>query len=175
MNKTSPRFALYRLCFFLLMCLALCSCDKEKAEPARKGMVAPNPGALYLENDQPVTLDKYLGNPLVVIFFSNSCCADELEKMEELVHSSEKDAFSVLGINVGDRREAVARLGKEKKVSFPLAYDPILTSKHRFRLMAIPTIFVIGRDGKIIGRIIGKVTYEQLSSKVKEMLHEQEK
>ncbi len=175
MRKSSPLFSAFFCYGICLLFLLLCACDKEKAAPARKGMMAPNPGALYLENDQPVALNAYLGKPLVLLFFSNSCCVDELEKLEELVRSSKEGAFNTLAINVGDSREEVDNLSKEKKISFSLAYDPILTSKHRFRLMAIPTIYVIGADGKIIGRVIGKVTYEQLSKKVNSMLQEQKK
>lgn len=159
------------LLFFAVVMLCL-ACDKERAAPAKKGMVAPDPGALYLVNDKEVELRKYLGKPLIILFFSNSCCVDELEKIEELIGSSKKNTFNVLGINVGDDRKEVVLLGKERKLSFPLAYDPILSSKHRYRLMAIPTVFVIGADGKILGRIIGKVSYEQLKERVDSMLND---
>ncbi len=153
-------------CLFSLLVCALCGCDREKTAPAKKGMVPPDPGALYLADDQPVKFNKYLGKPLVVLFFSNSCCADELEKLETIAAGDQQESFQIIGINVGDSLEEVASLGKEKKVSFPLAYDPIFTSRHRFRLMAIPTIFIIDSEGKIAGRIIGKVSFDQLQNKI---------
>ncbi|PID76166.1 MAG: hypothetical protein CSB22_00545 [Deltaproteobacteria bacterium] len=157
---------LYLLSFMLCIQCLLSACDKEKAAPVRQGMIPPDPGALYLANDQPVKFNKYLGKPLVVLFFSNSCCTDELEKLETLVASSKQEELQVLGINVGDSLKEVERLGQEKRLSFPLAYDPILASKHRLRLMAIPTILIIGQDGKILGRIIGKISTDQLHNKI---------
>ncbi len=155
---------------FLCIPVFFSGCDKEKKESVRKGVVAPNPGALYLGNDQPVELEVFRGKPLVLIFFSNSCCADELEKFERLVGEKGDTLFTVLGVNVGDSIEEVEKFGKEEKISFPLAYDPILSAKHRYRLVGLPTIFILDEKGVVLKRLIGKMSYKQLEKELTETL-----
>ncbi len=147
-----------------------CGCDREKTPPIRKGMSAPDPGALYLKSDQAVDLQVFRGKPLVLLFFSNSCCADELEKFERLVEEKGTEQFAMLGINVGDSIEEVERIGREEKISFPLGYDPILTTKHRYRLVGLPTIFILDSKGIVLRRLIGRMSYEQLKKEIVETI-----
>ncbi len=72
----------------------------------------------------------------------------------------------ILGINVGDSFESVRRVAEKKQLPFPLAYDPIATTRHRYRLIAVPTIFIVDQEGTVLERIIGKVPSDQLVSKI---------
>ncbi|PID75433.1 MAG: hypothetical protein CSB23_03390 [Deltaproteobacteria bacterium] len=157
-------------CLGAFLLFALAGCDEKKGSFAHKGATAPDPGALYVDGDQPVELEKYRGRPLILLFFANSCCSEELDSFELLFSSQEKPPWNIIAINVGDTPEEVAMIAEKKKISFPMAYDPIFTSKHRYRLMAVPTVFVVGQDGVVLGRIIGKIPFEQVSKQIVDML-----
>ncbi len=155
-----------RTFFFICLLCCLGGCERGKLQTAQQGKIAPDPGALYLNNDQPVELQKYRGKPLVMLFFANSCCSDELEEFEKFINEQQYEKMNIIAVNVGDSLEDVKQLRKEKHISFPLAYDPIHTSTHRYKLMAIPTVYIIGDDGVVLGRIIGKVPFEQLTTRL---------
>lgn len=63
--------------------------------------------------------------------------------------------LSILLINIQGSRDTVARWVKEKGITPRVLLDPDGTVTVAYRVTATPTVVLIGRDGKMVGRAIG--------------------
>lgn len=164
--------AMLLIALLFLLCLGS-GCETKKKEPLVNGSLAPDPGALYIQDDSQIKISDFTGSPLVILFYSISCCADELEKLEKLKEDLVTTKLNVLAINVGDPKDDVTELIHEKQVSYQLGYDPIRTSGYRYSLVGLPTFFTINGEGIVTSKLIGKMNYPQLKDLVQADLAKQ--
>jgi len=63
----------------------------------------------------------------------------------------------VLGISIDKGGEFVVETFVEKnELTFPIFLDPNLKAAQRYKLSATPTVLLIDREGKIVGKAIGQ-------------------
>ena len=87
----------------------------------------------------------------------------------EEVHRQYKDrGLVVLAINIEESKAKVAAWVKAKHVSFPVALDPDGAVTGRYKVTATPTVFIVGRDGKLVG--VANGTKEWTSPKGRALL-----
>lgn len=118
-------------------------------------MVALGAPASHSGND--LDLDDYAGNVVVVDFWASWCvpCRRSFPWLDEMQHRYADDGLVVIGVNVDqDASEAQAFL-EEYPVSFRIVEDPDGNLARRFDVIAMPSSFVIGRDGEIVSRHLG--------------------
>ena len=63
--------------------------------------------------------------------------------------------LSILLVNIQESRDTAARWVKEKEVTPRVLLDVDGTVTAAYRVTATPTVVLIGRDGKLVGRAIG--------------------
>jgi hypothetical protein len=63
--------------------------------------------------------------------------------------------LSVLAINLGEDRARVARWVKEQRVTARVLLDPDGAARRLHRVTGTPTVVLIGRDGRLVGRAVG--------------------
>ena len=63
--------------------------------------------------------------------------------------------LSILLINIQESRETAARWVKAKGITPRVLLDPDGTVTVAYRVRATPTVVLIGRDGRMVGRAIG--------------------
>lgn len=75
----------------------------------------------------------------------------------EKVHQEHKDAgLVVLAISIEEGRSKVGGwLRKQTPVSVPLLLDPDGEASAAYRITATPTVFLVGRDGKLVAKALG--------------------
>jgi peroxiredoxin len=74
----------------------------------------------------------------------------------EKVHHEYKDAgLVVLPISIEEGRRKVAAWGPAKSLTMPLLLDPDGDVSGAYRITATPTVFLIGRDGKLVAKALG--------------------
>ena len=62
----------------------------------------------------------------------------------------------VLAVNLdAGGRGPVEALVKALGLTFPVLLDPQATSSHTYRVLGLPTSFLIDREGRLVGREIG--------------------
>jgi peroxiredoxin len=61
----------------------------------------------------------------------------------------------IIGVNVDRERADADRFLHDVPADFPIIYDPSGTLATRYDVPGMPTSFVIGPDGDIVGRHIG--------------------
>jgi len=104
-------------------------------------------------------LKDYRGKVVLLHFWATWCvaCRHEMPQIEQLWQRYRDDGLVVLGVNVDrDNLVGVQDFVHERNLSFPVVLDPDGVVRNTYEIRAFPTSYLIGRDGKIIGRIIGE-------------------
>jgi len=63
--------------------------------------------------------------------------------------------LTVLAVNIREGRDRVARWVKENKVTSTVLLDPDGAVTAAYRVTGTPTVVLVGRDGKLVGRAVG--------------------
>ena len=74
----------------------------------------------------------------------------------EQVHQDFKDAgLVVLPISIEEGRTTVGTWARKQALTMPLLLDPDGEISGAYRVTATPTVFLVGRDGKLVGKALG--------------------
>jgi AhpC/TSA family len=63
--------------------------------------------------------------------------------------------LSVLAINIQESQSTVAGWAREKKIAIPILLDADGEVTRQYRVIATPTAFLIDREGRLVGRVVG--------------------
>ena len=96
-------------------------------------------------------LSEQRGNVIMLNFWASWCgsCRQEMPYIEALYAKYKNLGFSVWGINVDEQSEDAKKLLHDIKVSFPILYDPKNNTPKLYELEAMPSTFMIDRDGYV--------------------------
>jgi hypothetical protein len=61
----------------------------------------------------------------------------------------------VLAINIQESRDKVAGWAQTKNVSFTILLDPSGATTQHYDVTVTPTVFVVSREGKLVGKALG--------------------
>lgn len=108
------------------------------------------------------SLSDLRGKVVILHFWASWCiaCRHEMPQLAALWMQHRQDV-AVLGVNV-DRgnRSGVARFVQAHHAGFPSVLDAAGVVRNRYRVRALPTTYLIGRDGRIVGRVIGERNWD---------------
>ncbi len=124
-----------------------------------------------------VSLSDFKGKIVFLNFWATWCppCRREIPSFIELVDKYRDDGFTVVGIAV-DPREFTNNIDKVKPfaesmgINYPVLYDSKGVSQLYGGIQSIPTTFVINRQGKVVGRIVGSRPKDVFESIIKDLL-----
>jgi hypothetical protein len=63
--------------------------------------------------------------------------------------------LTVLAVNTGEEHARVARWVKEHGVTSRVLLDPDGAGRRSYRVTGTPTVILVGRDGRLVGRAVG--------------------
>ena len=118
-------------------------------------------------------LSDQIGKPVVVNFWATWCppCRAEFPALEDVYKNNRDKGLVVVGVDVAESPEVVAKFVSEAGVTFPIALDVSGEATELYRIEGMPTTFFIGRDGKIKDTVIGgPLTKAAIESKVNDLL-----
>lgn len=157
--------------------------QRDRFASAEVGARAPGFELTTLDGDT-TSLAAYDGQVVLLNFWATWCppCVHEMPSMERLYTDLRERGFVVLGVSVdvdpgeadadgrvqGIVREYVDELG----VTFPILLDPEGSVEDVYNVSGLPTTYVIGRDGRIEGRIVGAREWdsEEYRRRIEELL-----
>ncbi len=143
----------------------------------------PAPEVTFKDLDgKDATLNQYKGKVVLVNFWATWCdpCYIEIPWLIEMQQKYEAKGFTVLGVSMDEEgKSAVAPfLAKERfnvnGQKLPMNYPIVIGSDEvadKFGgLLGYPTSFLISRDGKILKKVQGLISYEELTKAIESQL-----
>ncbi len=118
-------------------------------------------------------LQDYRGQLILLNFWATFCvpCRDEMPQLEALWQGFKDQGFTVIAIATdrGNAKE-VKRFVHETALNFPVVLDPDGKVRNNYEIIGLPTTYLIGRDGRFHGRVIG--ARDWANEKAKTMIRE---
>ncbi len=133
-------------------------------------------------DDKEVPLSQYKGKVVLVNFWATWCepCQIEIPWLIEMQQKYSSRGFTVLGVDVDDEgKKAVAPYvakerfnvnGQKLPMNYPILLGNDAVADKFGGLLGYPTSFLISRDGKVVKRVQGLISYEEVTQAIESQL-----
>src|SRR5437016_5695684 len=155
--------------------------NAEQVNAKSNGQPAPEVTFIDLDSKDS-TLSRYKGKVVLVNFWATCCdpCYIEIPWLIEMQQKYEAKGFTVLGISMDEEGKAAVDpfLAKERfnvnGLKLPMNYPIVIGNDEvadKFGgLLGYPTSFLISRDGKIVKKVQGLISYEEFTKAIESQL-----
>jgi cytochrome c biogenesis protein CcmG/thiol:disulfide interchange protein DsbE len=149
------------LILFLLVLLA-CEGSRESALRPQVGTKAPDFAAQDLKG-HTWTLDQVKGSVVLLRFWTDQCpyCRFEMPVIERYYRRLKPAGFEVLAVNVKQSPQVAEAFKAQMDITFPVLLDSSGKMAEQYKVVAVPTNFLIDRNGVIRGKLIGEAFKEE--------------
>ena len=102
-------------------------------------------------------LSEQRGKVVLVNFWATWCppCLEEMPAMERLWRRHKDAGFVLVAISLDTDPKKVPPFVSARKFSFPIALDPKMGVAEKYGVRALPSSFVLDRDGTVAGIALG--------------------
>jgi peroxiredoxin len=121
-----------------------------------------------------IDVSKMTDKVVLVDYWATWCmpCMQELPRVKTIYEKYHAKGFEIVGISLDEDKEALEKTIKDRKITWPQAFDGDAWDTalaKQYGIQSIPTTFLIGKDGKIAGL---NMRGDTLEKKVAELLGE---
>jgi peroxiredoxin len=104
-----------------------------------------------------VGLTAQRGKVVMINFWATWCppCLEEMPAMERLYRQQKDAGFTLIAVSVDADPGKVAPFVAEHKLTFPIGLDPRMEMANAYSVRALPSSFIVGRDGNLTALAIG--------------------
>ncbi|MCZ8512696.1 TlpA disulfide reductase family protein [Paenibacillus filicis] len=161
----------------LILCATILTLWNHKGKPqevwAKIGQPAP-PFRLSLLNGQAYTLKPGEGKPMIINFWASWCepCKEEMPALSA-IYETYRDQIELVAVTGKDEASAVNAFVREYKIPFPVLLDPGTEAAEAYRIVQIPTTYLVNKEGIITERILGPTDSAALQNKIKLLLQQE--
>ncbi|MDR1930145.1 MAG: TlpA family protein disulfide reductase [Treponema sp.] len=108
-----------------------------------------------------VSLRDYRGRVVFLNIWATWCgpCRAEMPSMEFLYRRYKDRGLELLALNLQESRREVESFMRDNKLTFPAALDQDGSIGNRYGIRAIPTTFILDRQGRVVLRLAGSVNW----------------
>lgn len=139
----------------------------EAGAPARTGV------SLSDMAGEDVYLADYAGQVVLLNFWATWCapCRTEMPDLDEYYQAHQAEGFVLLAVNAGEPADRVAEFLSENEFTFRVLLDEKgLLANQMGGIRAMPTSFLLDREGKVIQTFVGVIQPETLANVVTPLL-----
>ena len=107
-------------------------------------------------------LSSYRGKLVFLNFWATWCapCRAEMPAMETLYDKLKDDGLAMIAVDLQENRELVEPFVAELALTFDISLDRSGVSSRSFAVRALPMSYLIGKDGRILTRMLGARTWD---------------
>jgi thiol-disulfide isomerase/thioredoxin len=118
------------------------------------GKPAPAFSLEVVHNGEPgakLGLAALQGHPVIVDFWATWCgpCQMEAPILSRVAERYRDRGLVVLGVNTGDKPGLGAAFAARKQLSYPILFDEGNVAGDLYNVEVLPTMVIIGKDGKV--------------------------
>jgi thiol-disulfide isomerase/thioredoxin len=122
-------------------------------------------------NGKPLSVGKFKGHPVLLQFWSptSSAYLQELPGQLALFQKFHPKGFEIIGVVVDDHEFTVKKFLKDTGLPWPQYFDgKVWDNKlaERYGVDGLPSSFLIGADGKIVGIDLRALAIDELLTKM---------
>ncbi len=146
------------LCFVMSGIQAAPDFDALGITPPKQRQAAPD-FSLATADGRTLHLSDFRGKPVLLNFWATFCapCREEMPALQTLWETHRHTGLIVLAV-AADRDKSGATITaflESAAVSFPVLLDSDGEVRRRYEVQALPTSYLIGADGRFLGRMVG--------------------
>jgi peroxiredoxin len=135
--------------FIIVTSLALTPASFGAAK--RLGATAPN-FTLPTRTGPPASLQDFRGKVVLVDFWASWCgpCRQSFPWMSSMIDKHASQGLVIVSIDLDKNREAADEFLAKYRPPFIVAFDPAGSTAEAFDVNAMPSSFLVNRDGRIV-------------------------
>ena len=138
------------------------------------GAESPSVPNIHRLDGRPFSIDSLKGKVVVLDFWASWCipCRASFPFFDSLQRKYASQGLSVVGLTLEDNDDGVAAFLDAVPVGFLIVRDPTGKAGEAFNVVAMPTTFLLDREGRVAARFEGgdKQTHAKLESAVATLL-----
>lgn len=117
-------------------------------------------------NGQQVTLSDFKGKIVFLNFWTTWCpeCRIEMPLMEKLHRRLNNQDFVMITVNLQEPASRIKNFLKKNPLTFTILLDTKGKIGPQFGIRAIPTTFILDKNGGIIGKVLGSRPWDSKES-----------
>jgi len=157
---------------FALVPRAMQSCDRGSGGEDAPDFTAPFLANAPVKEQKELKLSELRGKAVLLDFWATWCppCRAELPLVNGIAQRYRDKGLVVVGVNVDDDDGAVGRFVSSRGVTFPIVHDDTKKISMAYHAENLPTLIVVGKDGKIFAVRRGLTSEADLENLVKKVL-----
>jgi peroxiredoxin len=107
-------------------------------------------------------LSEQRGKAVLINFWATWCppCLEEMPAMERLWRQHKDDGFVLLAVSVDAQPTVVTTFVRNHRLTFATGLDPKMDLANSYGVRALPSSFLIDRDGKLAALALGPRTWD---------------
>lgn len=136
---------------------------------------APHIAARGLDNRE-IALKDYAGKVVLLDFWATWCkpCEKLMPGLQRLSDQYAEKGLVVLGVSIDEDKDAAEKVQKfieKKKITYPVLLDVLEEPAWAaFHVKAIPAMFLIDRQGNVVGRWLGGFEHQEVEGEILRLL-----
>ncbi|MCL1813555.1 MAG: TlpA family protein disulfide reductase [Treponema sp.] len=117
---------------------------------------------LPLLNGGNAVLSSYRGKVVILNFWATWCppCRAEMPSMETLYQRLKSQGLEILAVDLREDKATVQQFIRNSRFTFPVLLDEDGKTGSKYGISAIPTSFIVDREGKIVSKIVGSIAWD---------------
>ncbi|MCU7810904.1 MAG: TlpA family protein disulfide reductase [Candidatus Thiodiazotropha sp. (ex Notomyrtea botanica)] len=107
----------------------------------------------------------YANKPFIVSFWATWCvpCIKEMPHLQRAAELLVEDGVRVLTVNSGEGREKIESFLKRRPIKLPILLDENAVMIEQWRVLALPTSYLVNADGLVVARVVGGLDWDEPS------------
>lgn len=116
---------------------------------------------------ESVKLSSLRGKTVILNFWTTWCppCKSEMPDMQQFYSDYKKNNIMIIGVNLTDNESSTKQVkdfAQQYKISFPILLDTKGEIRKQYKIITIPTTYIIDSNGIIVENVVGPMTYDKI-------------
>lgn len=163
-NRGLIKYTGLSILLLLFSSLLLYSCQKKEGQVQFLKEGSPVPNLIFRSADGTSTLttEDIKGSIIIINFWATWCpsCREEMPSMQRFYKKFNGNGLRLLTVLYRDDPFQALGFTKEMGYGFPVYVDPEYRAAQIFGLTGVPETYIIGKDGRLLHRIIGPFDWD---------------